>query len=101
MSRKASALTGTVWQMRHINNVEMHAWNQLVLFLIQPDVSVIPPVNHVVNVMKDLSVISMVIVLPLDSVQVCTAKKMKSTLITTIHVMKTVVQQHLDVLLQL
>ena len=79
----------------------MHAWNQLVLFLIQLDVSVIPPVNHVVNVMKDLSVISMVIVLPLDSVQVCTAKKMKSTLIATIHVMKTVVQQHLDVLLQL
>ena len=79
----------------------MHAWNQLVLFLIQLVVSVIPPVNHVVNVMKDLSVISMATVLPLDSVQVCTAKKMKSTLITTIHVMKTVVQQHLDVLLQL
>ena len=79
----------------------MHAWNQLVLFLIQLVVSVIPPVNHVANVMKDLSVISMATVLPLDSVQVCTAKKMKSTLITTIHVMKTVVQQHLDVLLQL
>jgi hypothetical protein len=100
-SRKASVLTGTVWQMKHTKNAEINAWNRLALFPIRLDVSVIPPVNHDVNVMKDLSVISMVIVLPLDSVRVCTAPIMKFTLITIIHVMKIVVQQHLVVLLQL
>ena len=101
VSRKASVLTGTVWQMKHTKNAEINAWNRLVLFLIRLDVSVILPVNHDVNVMKDLSVISMVTVLPLDSVRVCTALIMKSILITIIHVMKIVVQQHLVVLLQL
>ena len=101
VSRKASVLTGTVWQMRHTKNAEINAWNRLVLFPIRLDVSVIPPVNRDVNVMKDLSVTSMVTVLPLDSVRVCTALIMKFTLITIIHVMKIVVQHHLVVLLQL
>ena len=101
VSRKAYVLTGTAWQMRHTKNVEINAWNQPVLFPIRPAASAIPPVNHVANVMKDLSVINMVIVLPLDSVRVCTAPIMKFTLITIIHVMKIVVQQHLVVSLQL
>lgn len=101
VSRKASVPTGTVWQMRHTKNVEINAWNQLVLFPIPLDVSVIPLVFHAVNVTKDLSVINMEIVFLLNNVRQCTAPITKFTLLAIIHAVKTAVRQPLIVLLHM
>ena len=100
-SRKVSVLTGIVWQTKPTNNVVTTVWNQLVLFPIPLDVSVIPHVFHVANVTKDSSVINMATALLLDSAPACTVLIMKSIPTTIILAMKTVVLQHLVVLHQL